>query len=141
MTRYVFARHLFVGADGELAREGGTRITIGITPAGHVELSPVDGLSPATTAALNRALTEAITTAASNPYPAGGSVVLPAADLAIVQDALADATAYRDEYLDQWCGNCGKLPDGQLCADHQADAVAAPEYEALLRRLTADSAS
>lgn len=141
MTRYAHAWHVFVGRDGELAGEGGIQVTLGVTPAGRVELSSVDGLAPATTAALNRALSAAITTAASNPYPAGGSVVLPAADLAIVQDALADATAYRDEYLDQWCGNCGKLPDGQLCDDHQADAAAAPAYEALLRRLTADSAS
>jgi hypothetical protein len=64
-----------------------------------------------------------------------GAVTLTAADAETVRAALADAIDYRSVPAGSWCPDCGKRPDGELCADHAEDVGQADRYTALARSI------
>ena len=59
-----------------------------------------------------------------------------AADLDVIRQALADASAWR-AWKAEGCGDCQRLDPGR-CADHAADDEMAAAYDALLRRLAVE---
>jgi hypothetical protein len=60
------------------------------------------------------------------------------ADLDLVRQALADASAWRAWKAEgTGCSDCDRLDPGR-CADHAADDELAAEYEALLHRLAGE---
>ena len=78
------------------------------------------------------------TTASSPPAARSLHEIFEAADLDVVRQALADASAWRAWKAEgAGCEDCQRLDPGR-CAEHAADDEMAAAYEALLRRLAVE---
>jgi hypothetical protein len=74
-------------------------------------------------------------TATRPPETPALSGISEPADLGLVRQALADASAWRAWKAEgAGCGDCGRLDPGR-CTVHAADDELAAAYEELLRRL------
>jgi hypothetical protein len=80
-------------------------------------------------------VTDATPKAVAAPSPPG---ICEPADIGIVRQALADASAWRAWKAEgTGCSDCDRLDPGR-CADHAADDEMAAAYESLLHRLTGE---